>query len=649
MQTRNLKIVLYALILFVVFASIQQITHLGISSVIPRQGTLDLMGVDLSEALVSIAAQEWEYYPAQLYTPEDFAAGVADTPLYGDNENTAPFGTYRLTVTLAPGEIYSIAGRSFTFAQRAYIGDQLMEEIGTPGTSRETTVPHTKSYKYSFAPQGEQTELVFQVANFHHRRGGRNASVILSAPALVDRYLALELFRTVLVVGSLLSIFLYFTGVFIFFSHRLYHLFFGLSGLAMAVRILTIGRKHIMLLFPGLSWFAAIRLEYICHILFVVFLYLYIARLYPGMMPRALSCGIVGVSALYVLAVLFGDTLVSTYLLPWYTPVWGVACLATLYKLLRRLSLREAHTAAIFIGILIFTLCAVYDEVAYLLFFRVRLHNTIVTGMLVCIFMSMLALLMGFSDTEIALSMATLRQQELDKTNRLLDQLNTMKTQLMANISHEMKTPLTVMSVSAQLCKELLATGANPKEIAANLDAITTEAGRLARMMGGVLELGSLQETGSGDLCHMDIAALLRNAAKVCRVILEKRDNVLQANIPRHMPPVNGNADMLMQVMINLLSNANRYTQKGVITIAAWAKGGVLTVEVSDTGTGIAPELLPRIFERHVTDAGGAGLGLSICKSIAELHGGEIQVAENPGGGTVVRFTLPVCEEGETP
>jgi signal transduction histidine kinase len=103
--------------------------------------------------------------------------------------------------------------------------------------------------------------------------------------------------------------------------------------------------------------------------------------------------------------------------------------------------------------------------------------------------------------------------------------------------------------------------------------------------------------------------------------------------------------------MSNLLQNAKNHTPKGSIKITAHETeikgGGFITVTVSDTGDGVAPELLPNIFDRGITDGSGTGLGLAICKDITESHGGEIKIESELNKGTAVTFTLPVYKEGE--
>jgi signal transduction histidine kinase len=102
---------------------------------------------------------------------------------------------------------------------------------------------------------------------------------------------------------------------------------------------------------------------------------------------------------------------------------------------------------------------------------------------------------------------------------------------------------------------------------------------------------------------------------------------------------------MLGQLVSNLLSNAGRHTKNGEITISLTQEGNRLITTVADTGEGIDPAMLPRIFERGASGDGSTGYGLSICKTVVETHGGEIRIESEPGKGTAARFTLPIRGE----
>jgi signal transduction histidine kinase len=110
---------------------------------------------------------------------------------------------------------------------------------------------------------------------------------------------------------------------------------------------------------------------------------------------------------------------------------------------------------------------------------------------------------------------------------------------------------------------------------------------------------------------------------------------------------VDGDADGLSQVLINLISNANEHTENGEITVTALSDGQAVTVTVTDNGEGIAPEALPGIFERRPRMGGSGeagGIGFSICREIIKKHGGRIWVESEQGAGTSVSFTLPLTD-----
>jgi signal transduction histidine kinase len=139
----------------------------------------------------------------------------------------------------------------------------------------------------------------------------------------------------------------------------------------------------------------------------------------------------------------------------------------------------------------------------------------------------------------------------------------------------------------------------------------------------------------------LDLAILLKTIAEAYQVVLEKDGNQLIVNITPDLPPVYGDADLLIQVTANLLSNARAHMKDGKVTITALALNEYVTVTVSDNGTGIPAEILPHVFERRVEGASGMGIGLSICKEIITSHNGTIEIESEIGKGTTVMFKIP--------
>jgi signal transduction histidine kinase len=124
----------------------------------------------------------------------------------------------------------------------------------------------------------------------------------------------------------------------------------------------------------------------------------------------------------------------------------------------------------------------------------------------------------------------------------------------------------------------------------------------------------------------------------------------LTLNCPEDLPCVLADRDRVEQILVNLLGNAIRYTQSGIITVTAWRKNQLVWMAIADTGIGISPEDLPYVFERfwraersRSSYSGGSGIGLAITRRLVELQGGKIEVESELGQGSTFRFSLPIA------
>lgn len=225
-----------------------------------------------------------------------------------------------------------------------------------------------------------------------------------------------------------------------------------------------------------------------------------------------------------------------------------------------------------------------------------------------------------------------------------------LKDDFLSLISHELRTPLTTIQGAAHL---LLTQGDDlPKEArdALRMDLIT-ESERLSRMLKNMLALSAYQ---AGRLqVERDpflIQPVLRQVAR--EVQARHPTHQVTVDMPRHLPPAEGDEDLITQAVRNLAENGAKYSPDGgAITLGARAALGVMTIFVRDEGPGIPAAEQGRIFERfHRASTGtqGMGLGLYLCQRIVEAHNGRLWVESAPGAGATFRFTLPtVAEEAE--
>ena len=270
----------------------------------------------------------------------------------------------------------------------------------------------------------------------------------------------------------------------------------------------------------------------------------------------------------------------------------------------------------------------------------------ILSATVILILFSTLLFYLSWSRSKIV-QHARAAESRLRADNAAIESLSRMKSEYMSNMSHEIKTPLTVISGNIQR-----ALGAFKKlnieneKITRSLQNAQEEVMRVARLTENALKMASMQESHE-KMKPLDTAELFSINAEAYRTIIEKEKNTLIVKTGKNLPRIFGNADQLIQVLTNILTNSNKHTKNGSITVDVQPDSGFVSVLVKDTGTGISRKLLPRVFERGVTGSDGSGLGLPICKEIIENHDGTIDIESELGKGTEVLFRIPVYEEGK--
>jgi signal transduction histidine kinase len=220
-----------------------------------------------------------------------------------------------------------------------------------------------------------------------------------------------------------------------------------------------------------------------------------------------------------------------------------------------------------------------------------------------------------------------------------------------ANVSHEMKTPLTAIQGFAQAILDDTADTPEARKKAAQI--IYNEAARMHRMSLDLLELARLEAgTADLDMAPVDVGALLRSVIEKLTPQAQKAGVSLVHNIAEDLPSIIGDGDRLAQVFTNLVDNALKFTPSGGrVTLSAKKAGVEAELSVADTGIGVASEALPRLFDRFYQvdssraggEGHGTGLGLAIVREIIQAHGGKIGVRSQVGSGTTFTIHLPLA------
>ncbi len=226
-----------------------------------------------------------------------------------------------------------------------------------------------------------------------------------------------------------------------------------------------------------------------------------------------------------------------------------------------------------------------------------------------------------------------------------------MKNEFVSTVSHELRTPLTSIKGYVDLILEGEAGEIN--EIQREFLGIVKEnADRLVDLINDMLDISRI-ESGRIHLKiqPLDMADLIAGAVDTFAAVVEQSGHTIVVKVPDDLPRAAGDRDRVGQVLINLISNAIKYSPRGgTITIRAKRDGDMIHVSVTDQGIGIAKEDQKKLFTKFyrvdsslTREIGGTGLGLSICKSIIELLGGQIGVRSQAGKGSTFHFTLPIA------
>lgn len=263
------------------------------------------------------------------------------------------------------------------------------------------------------------------------------------------------------------------------------------------------------------------------------------------------------------------------------------------------------------------------------------------------------------------------RTRDLSEANQKLQELDQVKSDFLSTVSHELRTPLTSVLGFAKVTKKRLEDVIFPiiqtkdkrvqrasRQVAENIDIIVSEGERLTALINDVLDIAKM-EAGKIEwkMELLAMAEVIERATATTSALFEQKGLQLIKDLEAGLPEVTGDRDRLIQVVMNLLSNAGKFTDRGAVTCRARRRSALVegrlhnevVVSVQDTGIGIAEADRERVFEKFkqvgdtLTDKpAGTGLGLPICKQIVEHHGGKIWVESALGQGSTFSFALPV-------
>ncbi|NPV08282.1 MAG: hybrid sensor histidine kinase/response regulator [Anaerolineae bacterium] len=242
--------------------------------------------------------------------------------------------------------------------------------------------------------------------------------------------------------------------------------------------------------------------------------------------------------------------------------------------------------------------------------------------------------------------------RELEIARREAEEAREIKARFAASISHELRTPLNVILGFSRIMYRSPRVYGDVNwtpELRADVRQIYNASRHLLDMIDDILDLARIEAQRLPlKLERVDLAQLIHEAADTARGLLRDSEVALVVDVPPEVPEMMLDGTRIRQVLLNLLSNAIRFTDSGQIVVSVRVDDSQVHVAVADTGVGIAPGDLATVFDEFsqagsdvTAGRGGAGLGLAVCKQFVQLHGGRIRAESQPGRGSRFEFSLP--------
>ncbi|GGF89377.1 sensor histidine kinase [Paenibacillus abyssi] len=665
------------------------------SQIQARHGMIDLSGVDLNRHGTVSLSGEWEFYPFKLLKSgtiwDNIPAAYVTVPKswnsytgIDDLHDGEGYGTFRLTIITQPGDyILSLRIPNISSAYRLWVEGRLIASGGEVADNKQDSSPGQYPKVVSFQNGDGHHEMVVQVSNYDHRRGGIWTDFILGMSDEMEQYQMRVTAEQMVIFGSLVMVGFYHLGLFALRRKEKFTLWFGLLCLFVSLRIIVTGDAYLMQWFPEISWEAALKIEYITFSLSALSTYLYIYYLFPKDVSKRFLIALIIISAALCLIVLTTTGGFYSKLLGIIQLYVVLTSLYLLYILVSARLRRREGALLVLSGVLVFFIAVLNDMSFYNEWFGIS--DLVPIGLFFFIMMQSFIISSRFSHAlrKVELVSAEVRElnthleerieertnellrsnETLEKANAELAKMENSRRHLMTNISHDLRTPMTLIQGYLEVLQDEVVK--DPKEQARYIRLMLNKVDGLNRLIDDLFDLSKL-EAGQApfdkqnirlsewihlqaEYYQLDIES--KGIAFECRFVQEEESEALNPELIKlHIDPFR-----MSQVMSNLIYNALKHMTEGgklTITFAYDARNKTVVTGVHDTGSGMDAEDLPYIFDRFYKKDksrnpvyGGSGIGLAIVKEIVDAHDGTIHVESQLGNGSVFWITLPAREE----
>lgn len=672
-------------------------------SIRSEKGLLDLTQDHIRTNPVKLDG-DWTFYWHELLSPEDIRNRIEKGelpdryinipgswlgyPLDGQELTGEGFATFRLLIQLSEqdkNERLALRLPTIFHAYKLWVNGELLAEEGKVGQDKSNMIPQLATKLVFFESKSDRMELVMQVSNFHHNRGGITKEIELGGSNVLTVRTKLKVATDMFITASLLVIGIYNLMLFLLRRQDRAPLYFGLFTLLFGVRSLLNGELMFTQFFPDFPWELQFKMEYLTLSLGGYVITNYFECIFPNYVSRWFRLGSRIVTGLLCVVVVVTPALIYTKLL---MLIGVVVVLHMTYLMvgLAKAAIQRSEGALIFLLVSVVALITVINDFLYFSEWS-PIGNTSPVGLLIFTIAQMILLSSRFTRAATNEERIT---RELQEANDRLTDMNTNleklveerthalsaahedlrtsyeqllrsehgRKKLLAYITHDLRLPLSSMLGYVEAVKDMV----KPERNEQYLKYIRDNTIRINHMIGELSFLSHL-ETGQVEY-HMEPV----HAADFLHRFFEQYELVvLDAGLEFSLdigggkeqrldsPILEMDEQRLEQAVFNLLSNAMKFTSAGGIIRLALAVDETedhpcVIISVQDSGMGIPPDQLEQIFDRNYrydrpsTDmkVEGSGLGLAICREIVQAHGGSVHAESDGKTGSIFYISLPI-------
>lgn len=663
-------LILIVFLIFYITALLSRVTVYN--NVVAKKGVFDFRNFDFDKYQLSGLNGDVEFYWNQLLEPSDFLLNQKiesdgyihipgnwnDFEVNGKKVGSYGFATYRFKILLSEDDLYAIKLKGIENASKIWVNGELQSETGVVGRTRETMVPSWRRKSLLFKTTNKEADVVIQVSNFQHRKGGTESVLVFGKSMSVINYknilLAIEMFN----LGVLFVLSTYHFVFFFFREKNLAHFYFSMICLLMIARLINTGEKIILEIFPNISWMFALRIEYLSYTVIVPFFLLFLREFYIEEFSLTIIKWVSYTVGLFSVIIAFFPPFIFSYTPIIFQYIIVVVSIYGIIRLLKAVKNKRDNSIMFAVSYMVFALVIINDILYY--------NNLIRTGFLMSYGIFVLAYVQSIvmaKDVSMAFVNSEQLSLKLEQSNRELEQkvverteqINIQKDEIekQSNILKETNQQLRELSAFKESLTEMIIHDLkNPLNIVLNFskdERVVFAGTQMLHLVHNLLDVQRYENSVmklNKEL--VSVHDMIDKAIFQMNFLIKEKD--IQLNVKHSKDyTILVDEEIINRVFVNLLSNALKFTPiKGSISIYIKERLNTVSICFADSGPGIPKDQKNVIFEKfgqfiieRAGRSGSTGLGLTFCKMAIEAHNGNIDFTSVLGKGATFICTLP--------